>query len=356
MSKLFYRNKPLIGLDISQTGIKVMAINASRWHVSGYGSLDLDPSKVQSALENRDDNYLASNISSLLKENIIGDLDSDHVVVGIPTSRTYSRTFPLPLDQVSHLSDAVNIEVDQYIPMPISSLYVDYSIIEKNKDKSMATVIMTAAPKLIIDNCVSAVRSAGLVPIVTEPSINAVARVLELSEEGGHLVTLVVDINSASTDIAILDGGAIRVTGGVNIGGNTFTLSISKKMDIPLEKAHQYKIVNGLNSSPKQKEITSALKSNLDRIATEMRKVMRYYSERMVEDRKIEQVLIVGGGANVPGIGDYFTNELIMPVRVASPWQKLNFGKLPEPNKQFFPRYISVAGLASVSPEEVWNK
>ena len=82
---------------------------------------------------------------------------------------------------------------------------------------------------------------------------------------------------------------------------------------------------------------------------------MRYYDERLSDHRKIEQVLVVGGGANVPGIGDYFTNELIMPARVASPWQQLNFGKLPQPAKQFRPRYITVAGLASVSADRIWQ-
>jgi len=66
-------------------------------------------------------------------------------------------------------------------------------------------------------------------------------------------------------------------------------------------------------------------------------------------------MIIVGGGSNVPGIGDFFTNELVMPARVASPWQKLDFGKLPQPNKQFRPRYITVAGLASVDQKEIWK-
>ena len=43
MAKLFYRDKPIIGLDISQTGIKIMSIDPKHWLVLGYGSLDLDP-------------------------------------------------------------------------------------------------------------------------------------------------------------------------------------------------------------------------------------------------------------------------------------------------------------------------
>ena len=62
-----------------------------------------------------------------------------------------------------------------------------------------------------------------------EPGINSVARVLESTEEG-HLPTLIVDIGPASTDIAVLDNRAIRVSGGLGIGGNTFTLEIAKKL------------------------------------------------------------------------------------------------------------------------------
>jgi type IV pilus assembly protein PilM len=186
-----------------------------------------------------------------------------------------------------------------------------------------------------------------------EPGISAVARVLEATEEG-HLPTVIVVIGPATTDIAILDG-SIRITGGLGIGGNTFTLDIAKKLNVALENAHQLKVLNGLSAGPRQAKITAALTPSLQRIITETRKVIRYYNERLDDERKLEQVIIVGGGSNVPGIGDFFTNELVMPARVASPWQQLDFGKLPQPAKQFRPRYITVAGLASVAPGRIWQ-
>lgn len=328
-----------------------MAVDSKKWLVLGYGSVDLDPAKVQKSLE-AGDSYLADNISSLLHDKVIGQLPSDQTILSVPTSRTFSRTFTVPAKAESTLADAVEIEVDQYIPIPITSLYVDYSIIERTKDQ--LTVIMSAVPKTLVDSCLGAVRAAGLQPIMVEPGINSVARVIEAAEEG-HLPTLIVDIGPASTDIAVLDGGAIRISGGLGIGGNTFTLDIAKKLGVALENAHQLKVLNGLSAGPRRAKITAALQPSLQRIATEVRKVIRYYNERISDDRKLEQMIIVGGGSNVPGIGDYFTNELVMPARVASPWQKLDFGKLPQPNKQFRPRYITVAGLASVEQEEVWK-
>ena len=187
-----------------------------------------------------------------------------------------------------------------------------------------------------------------------EPGINAVGRVLTATEDGS-LPTVIVDIGPANTDIAILDKGSIRVTGGIPIGGNSFTLDIAKKLNISLENAHQLKVLNGLSAGPRQQKLKEALEPSLERILVETKKVIRYYNERINSERKLEQLLIVGGGSNVPGIGEYFTNSLIMAARVASPWQKLDFGKVQEPPKQFRPRYITVAGIASINPGSIWK-
>lgn len=351
MTKLFYTDKPIIGLDISNTGIKIMAVDIKKWLVIGYGSLDLDPLKVKESLDGNSP-YLAENIKTLLNEKIIGNTPNNHIVISVPTARTYSRTFNLPNSIKKSLKDAIELEVDQYIPIPASTLYLDYEIIEKNKKE--ITVLMTAIPKTIIDRCVSAAESAGLIVSLVEPGINAVARLLSHTEEG-DLPTVIVDIGTASTDIAILDGGTIRVTGGTAIGGNTFTLNIAKKLGVALENAHQLKVFNGVSAGPRQEKIKIALEPSLSQITNEIKKVMRYYNERIRDDRKLEQLLVVGNGSNMPGIGEYFTNELVMPARVASPWQKLDFGKLPEPAKQFRSRYITVAGLAIIDPRSMWD-
>jgi len=351
MAKLFYRSKAIIGLDISNTGIKVMAVDVKKWLVTGYGSVDLDPVQVKESLEGTS-TYLADNIQSLMREKLVGTLPSNQVVLGIPTARSYSRTFNLPTSVEKTLKDAVEVEVDQYIPIPSSALYIDYEIIERTKKD--ITVLMSGVPRSIVDRSVEAVESAGLFVTMVEPGMSAVGRLLTATEDG-HLPSIIVDIGPANTDIAILQGGYIRVTGGLPIGGNTFTLDIAKKLGVALENAHQLKVLNGLNAGPRQEKITAAIEPSLKKIISETKRVMRYYNERLSTDTKIEQLLVVGSGSNVPGIGEYFTNALVIPARVASPWQKLDFGKLPQPAKQFRSRYITVAGLSMVSPESIWK-
>lgn len=352
MSKFFYKDTPLIGLDISSSGIKVMSVDPKKWLVSGYGSIDIDPKKMRESIEDTSSTFLADSIKDLMENKLIGTITGNRVAVAVPTSRSFTRTFTLPASAERSLDEAVSLEAEQYIPVPISTLYVDYQIIDrKNK---VITVLMSAVPRVLIDNITKSIESAKLSPTLIEPSINSVGRVLTATEDG-TLPTVIVDIGPTSTDIAILDKGSIRVTGGIAIGGNTFTLDIAKKLNVSLENAHQLKILNGLSAGPRQQRLRAALSPSLDAIITEVRKVMRYYTERIETEGKLEQLLVVGSGSNIPGIGDYFTESIIIAARVASPWQQLDFGVIEEPPKQLRPRFITVAGAASVIPGAIWK-
>jgi type IV pilus assembly protein PilM len=343
--QILFNDKQAIGLEISPTDLKVMSAynHKNQWTVSGYGMVNLDPKKLKECLS-EDNGYLTESLTELLNKKFTGRLLSDQVIVGIPTSRTFSRTFQIPASAKKSLKSAVAIEVDQYIPVPISLLYVDYEVIGKYSDTF--TVVMSATPKKLVDTVIASCESVGLQAVMIEPTVNSIARVLKKTEDG-YLPSVIVDIGTDNTDVAILDN-IVRVTAGLSVGGSTFTLDISKKLGISLEHAHQLKVLNGLAYGPKQAKITSAIKPALHSIISETRKVIRYYNERISNSQRIEQILIVGNGANVPGIADYFTNELVMPVRTANPWQELDFGKLQKPTKQMRSRYIGVAGLATV--------
>lgn len=349
-NKLFHRDKPISGIDINETGIKIMAINPKKWLVTAYGSADLDPGRTQEDIENHS-GYIEERLNKLLSTKLSGKLPDKQVVLSVPTSQTYSRSVILPIDVEDSLDQAIKLEAEQYIPVPIEELYMDYQIIERNGKE--ITVLLSAVPKRLVDVTMGACLNAGLDVVMIEPSISAVARLLMRTEEG-HLPTLIVDIGAATTDIAILDD-FIRVTGGVPIGGNSFTLDIASRLDVSLENAHQLKVLNGLNVGPRQADIMAALDKSLGSIRAEITKVMRYYTERLNSTHRIEQVIIVGGGSNIPGLGEYFTNSLVMPVRIASPWQTLNFGNLQQPSRQYKPRYITAAGLASVNSKEIWT-
>ena len=348
MSTIFYRDKPIIGLDISKIGVKIMSIDKNKMLVRGYGSISLDPEEADFDNEQAV-TYISEKIKEMLREKIVGRIESNRVAVSIPTRRTFSRTFTLPVKEEKNIKSAVALEAEQYIPIPVDSLYLDYQVISKNKDE--IAVLMCASPKKIVDDLLNIAENCGLEIALMEPGINSTARLLTRTEEGA-LPTVIVDIGPAETDIAILDS-VIRVTGGLSIGGHTLTLDLANKMNLSAEAAHQFKVLNGLAPGARQAKIMAALKPSLDKIVTEVKRVNRYYTERFPDEKKLEQVLIVGAGSNIPGLGDFFTNELMMPSRVASPWQSLKFGTQGKLSKQSRSQYTVAAGLALIKSEDV---
>jgi type IV pilus assembly protein PilM len=350
MKKLFFQDKPITGLDIGQTGAKIMAIDTKSWCILGYGGRDMEPAMIRESIESGND-YLANQLKELVNSHLHGRLPSNHVVVSAPTGRTYSRTITLPASAEKNLSEAVQLEAEQYIPVAVSELNIDYEVVERSGDT--VTALMSAVPKKLVDALVTSCDKAGLRVVMVEPGLNAISHLVAATEQG-HLPTVIIDIGAVNTNIAMFDS-TIRVTGAVPIGGNHFTLEIAKSMHILLDEAHTYKVKDGLQPGPKQDTIREALAPPLNKIIAEINKVVRYYAERLGNKKKIEQVVIVGGGSNVPGLGDFFTNELTMASRVANPWQMIRFAGLPEPTDQFRPRFITAAGLAMVNPQEIWR-
>ncbi|HEU5187584.1 MAG TPA: type IV pilus assembly protein PilM [Candidatus Saccharimonadales bacterium] len=348
MPGFFHKDKPISGVDISTTGIKIMAIDPTKMRVLGFGMVDLDPTKVQASLTEGDD-YLVEGLKKLLRDNLIGTLPSSHVVASVLTSRTYSRTVSVPLN-VQNIAEAVQLEAEQYIPIPLSELYTDYDVIEVTKKEQ--TVLLSAVPKKIVDAVTSTCQKAGLEVVMVEPAINAAARLIRATEEG-HLPSILVDIGAATSDIGLMDGGVVRLTGSAAVGGHTFTYKIAEKLKVSLEEAHQLKVHSGLASGAHQAKMQAALDGLVGEIVSEVRKIIRYYNERVGVKTKIQQIIITGGGSNMPGLGDAITDAMMMPARVAEPWNDVTFGRLHPPAKQLKPRYTTAAGLSLVNPKEV---
>src|SRR5574344_339357 len=141
MTKLFHKDKPVIGLDISATSIKLMSVDPKRWTVLGYGSVDVDPAKLEASLDT-DGTYISEQLQRLLREKTLGVFSSNHAIMSIPTSRTYSRSVTIPNEAKSSIEESIRLEAEQYVPIPSSQLYIDYEI--TNQDKENTTALMCA--------------------------------------------------------------------------------------------------------------------------------------------------------------------------------------------------------------------
>ncbi len=351
-SSLFYKNKPLFGLDIGFSSLKVMQVertNHEKVCVVGYGVTQFKSEVFKDGVI-VDPIELAKTTQSLFRDGIIGEINTRRASIAIPASKTYNRAVTLPKLSKKDLLSAITSEVNQYIPMPIDELYVDHEVLAE-KDESM-DILIVATPKKVVDSYMTYANLIGFEVASIETTISADSR-LFFEAEDSDIPTVLIDFGSVSSDITIYDKNMV-VTGTVPGGGDTFTELISKSLDMTKREADIVKTKYGLGLSKKQKEITDSLDPILSQIVKEIKRVIRYYEERSEEGKKIGQIVALGGGANMPGLSDYMTSSLRLPVRLCDPWQVLTFGNLQPPNTSEKSMYITAAGLALMRPHEVY--
>jgi type IV pilus assembly protein PilM len=351
-SKLFYKDEPLFGLDIGSNSVKVMQISKAgkKQHVVGYGVIGYETQAIKDSIIEKPET-LAKAVKHLFEKGLIGEINTRRAALSIPVAKTYNRVMTLPKMNDKDLSEAVKMEAAQYIPVPIDDLYIDHSITSVFKNEF--ELLVTAVPKKIIDSYVA---FTGLINVeigLLETTISASSRLVARAELN-DIPTILIDFGSSSVDMTIYDKQLI-VTGTITGGGETFTELISKKLDVSKQAAHTIKTKYGLGVSKKQHEVEDSLRPILASLSKEVRKMIRYYNERTRSENRIKQIITMGGGANMPGLSEYLTNELRMPCRMCDPWSSLDFGKLQPPNEVERSMYITAAGLSVINPKEIWQ-
>lgn len=349
----FFKDKPLFGLDIGYSSIKVMQLepHGKKQRVVGYGVNNFESKAIKDGVI-VDHEKVASALVELFTKHIIGRINTRRVALTIPAARTFTRNITMPHLEDDELDEAVRLEAEQYIPMPIERMYLDYRIIRKtDKDVELLAV---AVEKSIVDSHYQLTQLAGLEAVAFDTSILAAGRMFEHEDIHNDIPSVLIDLGSMSSDITIHDKTVI-VTGTILSGGDTFTEQIAKKLKVSHKEAHVVKSKYGLNKSKKQKEILEAIKPSMDNIVKEITRMIRYYEERSDSKNKIGQVITMGGGANMPGLGEHLTEALRMPVRICDPWEGLDFGRLQKPSPVEKSLFITAGGLSLMNPKELFR-
>lgn len=350
----FYTDKPLFGLDIGRSSLKVMQLEhtAGKPEIVGYGTADFDLSALDGGVIVKPE-IISSALHDLFENHLIGEINTRRVAFTLPGYRNFTRSIQLPRLGDEELREAVQLEVEQYVPIPLGELYLDYVITSQVDDNS--EVFAVAAPKKIVDSHLMLANALGLEPVLIEPTMTAGAR-LFARDKHSNIPSIIIDFGSLTATISIFDK-TIIATSTVPAGGLVFTEAIRNTLGVSQEEAGSIKTRFGLDVSKYQKKIEEALEPSLVKVVTEVRRMLRYYEEHYTSNSKggVGQVVTLGGGANMPGLSDYLTNALKVPVRTQGhPWASFAYGHLAVPEEADRLMYATVAGLALVNPKEVF--
>lgn len=349
----FFSDKPVFGLDIGRSSIKVMQLDHSSKvpEIVGYGTVDFAMDALEDGVIVKPEAISAA-MHDLFKNHLNGEITTRRAVMALPGYRTFTRSLQLPKLGEQELFEAVQLEVEQYIPMPLDELYLDYVTTSGTAENQ--NVFVVAVPKKIVDSYLSLAGKLGLEPVLIEPTVTAGARFF-VRDRHSDMASVIIDFGSLTATISIFNK-TIIATSTASAGGLVFTEAIRNELGINQQEAGDIKTKFGLDVSKYQKQVAAALEPSLDKIVIEIRRMLRYYEEHFNSQSGIGQIVTLGGGANMPGLSDYLTNALKMPVRTHEhPWAVFKYGHdLRMPIEADRLMYATVAGLSLVDPKGVF--
>lgn len=335
-----------VGLDIGYSSIKVVSLSKDKgFKLLSLGSISAPVPGMLSDSDNELDN-VAKAISKLLEATKI---DTREVTAALPESKVFTRVIDdLPYLTDSELSSAIKYASEEFIPMPLSEVNLNWQVLFKSKDqnKNARTVVLViASAKNVASKYVKVFSLAGVRPKALETEVIAVTRSL-VGNNPFSPTTLIVQMGATTTDLAVVSKGLIWLTRSISTGGSALTRSLSQSFNFEFAQAEEYKKVYGLLEDQLEGKVFESLKGVVDIMTGEAKRVILAYEAKYAQD-PIKRIVLSGGGAKMPGLVIYLANRLGLEVQEADPWYSIEkdprlVGKLAEDA----PLYSVAVGLA----------
>ncbi|HSX15950.1 MAG TPA: type IV pilus assembly protein PilM [Candidatus Saccharimonadales bacterium] len=348
---LLFEDKPLFGLDIGHGKVRVLQLTPTkgRPRLIGYGEVTFEPGAVKDGVIIQHE-VVAQAVLDMFQNHLVGDITTNRVAMAAPIAHAFTRSMEVPPLNAKELAEAVQNEAQQYIPASLEDLYLDYASTTVDGQKS--NVFIVAMPKRIIHSYQQLASLLGLETVALQTSSGAGAHLFALDSQS-DIPSLLIDFGSNSADITVFDHGPV-VSGTVACGSELLTSAIANELGVTAQEATLIKAKYGLNLSKKQSQIQAAMDPIMSLLIKEIKRTVRYYEEHADDKRRISQVVIAGGGANMPGLAEYLTSNLRLAVRSFDPSSFIDFGHLQPFNLTERMSYVTAAGLASIKPQEVF--
>jgi type IV pilus assembly protein PilM len=293
------------GLDFGTSSLKIAQVSLSgpKSFVTTAIGLVQNPVGTLAFGDKTTSDKLLPAVKQLMHDAGIHD---KRAVISVPESKVYSRIVSMPNMSDAELASAVNWEAEQFVPIPVSEVEIDYSVIKrppKGVSNQNMLVYLVAAPKKYLQSLVDFLVLAGIEPIAVESEMIAVSRSLSFGGFTGS--TLMVHIGALSTVMAIVDGDALLFSYVMETGGVAMTRALSQALSLPIMQAEEYKRTYGLDPQQLEGKVKTGLLVVVDSVVAEIRKAIEYHAS--VNKTQVSRIVLSGGGAYLPALTSYLS-------------------------------------------------
>ncbi|QDA57814.1 pilus assembly protein PilM [Thermomonas aquatica] len=338
---------PLIGVDISSTAVKLLQLSRAgdRYRVEHYAVEPLPPSAVVE--------------KNLVEVEAVGEAirravarsgaRTKFAAAAVPGSSAITKLIPMPADlDEDDMESQIELEAVNYVPYPVEEVNLDFEVLGPMPGNSeMVQVLLAASRSENVEVRASALELGGLTAKVIDVEAFAIENAYalmagSLNVQRDGLVAL-VDVGATMTTLNVLRGGRSVYTREQVFGGKQLTDEVMRRYSLSYEEAGLAKRQGGL---PESYEI-EVLDPFKEAMVQQVSRLLQFFYAGS-EFNRVDQVVLAGGCASIPGIAGMVEEQLGVPTAVANPLANMTLGPRVQAHAlaQDAPALMIACGLA----------
>jgi type IV pilus assembly protein PilM len=311
--KLFSKkSKYSVGLDIGSSLIKVVEVDHSKGDpvLTRYGIIKLPPEAIVEG-EMMDQSLVIEGIQECLTKAGVSQKD---VITAVSGRAVIVKKVVMDKMNPDDAKEAIFWEAEQHVPFDIDDVCLDFQILKEDVGANQMEILLVAAKKDMVNAHANIIRDAGLNPVTIDVDSFAVQNAIEsTSESEGGLVTGLINIGSDVTNINIIQNNIPYFTRDLSVGSNVFIEAIQRNLGVDFDEADA--MLSGDTEIEDEERCHSVIAEAADEISMGIERSLSFL-KTAGDAEQIDEVILSGGGARIPGLRDILSEKHDMDFKV----------------------------------------
>lgn len=369
---LFSGPERYLGVDIANSAVKVVELEnvKGRPKLITYGYLE----QQNAILTSNTPEARASIVEALNRIQKEARTTTKNCIAALPSYTVFTSVIHVPEMPKKELAAAVQWEAKKFVPMPIEEMILDWKILQENetssgysannpnepqqmkelgeqgtakiksKEKKFLKILLTAAPKDLVQRYLEVFQEAKLNLVSLETESFALERSLIGNDKSPIIL---IDVGAVATTISVVVDSVPLINRSIDIGGRTITKAIANSLNIDMDRAEQFKRDFGLahTGNAGGDQIPKRIEFMVQAVVDEVKYVLNLYQSQ--GGTQVEKIVLAGGSAWLPNFTQYLSSVLGYKVFIGDPWARVMYPMDLQPVlQQVGPRLAVATGLA----------
>jgi type IV pilus assembly protein PilM len=313
--------RPLIGVDISSTAIKMVELvdaGKGQPRVERY-AIELLPK----------DSVVDGNLASI--EAVAEPLQrcwkrlgtsTRFIAMALPTAAVITKKITLPASlRDQEMEVQVESEANQYIPFALEEVNLDFQVIGPVPGSpDDVEVLLAASRKEKVEDRVAAAEVAQLKPVVMDVEAYATQAAYELvtkqlPREGEGQIVALVDVGASAMKVTIMKDDQQLYAREQAFGGSKLTEEIMRAYGMGQDEAENLK----RSGTPPDNYEAEILHPFIEGMAQEVARAMQFFFTS-TPNNEVHHIILAGGSVLVPGVAELVGQRTNVNTILADPF------------------------------------